>query len=313
MIGQLRNGLSFEGRLIGLLSLMLDTVLQVILCVGLISNLVALWVILRQDVRKLDIGFALVMAICDLVFVVYKLGEAVYVGVSGDMRPKENVMFGQWHGVITTLLLHISTVCVGYLAALRFWVIVMRRKPSVKKWWMMFAIPLVLLLAWLITAAAHENFKPLATKALFFLDIKTHSWIVGLCRFHMVVVDLLVVIAVNVSYPCIARIYISNLRILQSGRALCKQQIAIYIKIISLVVLYDIAMCPVLFSLIFEVVTGEVTFLTLELIAVPTIFSMTVVNPLVLLTLHHETQCELKDIINHFKAKLTNKSSQVFA
>ncbi|KAJ9076944.1 hypothetical protein DSO57_1021401 [Entomophthora muscae] len=280
---------------------MLDTVLQVILCVGLISNLVALWVILRQDVRKLDIGFALVMAICDLVFVVYKLGEAVYVGVSGDMRPKENVMFGQWHGVMTTLLLHISTVCVGYLAALRFWVIVMRRKPSVKKWWMMFAIPQVLLLAWLITAAAHGNFKLLKTKALFFLNIKKDFWIVSLCRFHMVMSDLFVMIAANVSYPCIARIYISDLRNRQSSRTLRKQQLSVYSKIISLVVVYDSVMCPVLFSLVFEAFTGETPSATLESIAVMTIFSMTVINPLVLLTLHHETQCELKKMINYFK------------
>ncbi|KAJ9081189.1 hypothetical protein DSO57_1017378 [Entomophthora muscae] len=280
---------------------MLDTVLQVILCVGLISNLVALWVILRQDVRKLDIGFALVMAICDLVFVVYKLGEAVYVGVSGDMRPKENVMFGQWHGVMTTLLLHISTVCVGYLAALRFWVIVMRRKPSVKKWWMMFAIPQVLLLAWLITAAAHGNFKLLKSKTLFFLNIKTDFWIVSLCRFHMVMSDLFVMIAANVSYPCIARIYVSDLRNRQSSRTLCKQQLSVYIKIISLVVVYDSVMCPVLFSLVFEAFTGETPSATLESIAVMTIFSMTVINPLVLLTLHHETQCELKKMINYFK------------
>ncbi|KAJ9076945.1 hypothetical protein DSO57_1021402 [Entomophthora muscae] len=291
---------------------MLEVAMQVILVLSLVANIIAVWVILRQNVRKIDLGLALLMAGCDLLAVVYKLAEMVYIAVTRDMRSKEDIEFGQWHGVLTTLTLHVSAMCVGYVALLRFWAIVLRRRVSPAKWWIMFVAPQLVMLTWLIAVAVQRNFASLQNRTLFFPNVDAKSWVVKACRTHLVITHFLAALAVNVSYPFIARTYKANLRLLQSGDTLHVQTRIVYTKIVGLVILYDMVILPVLIAMIIESFTGKLKSLFLEAFATTTLLGMTLVNPLVLLTLHHETQCEFKDLMKRLKTELISKGSQIF-
>lgn len=281
----------------------MDVLLPVLLVLAFACNVVALWMILRQDVRKLDLGLALVMAACDLVLVTYKLCELVYVAASGDLRLKDDVVVGQWHGLLTTFMLHLSAMSVGYMAALRFWIIVMRRRANAQKWWTAFWTPQLLMLVWLIVIACQGNFKSLQNRTLFFPDVDADSWVVKVCRAHLVISHLWAALAVNVSYPWIARIYDGDLRLLHTGEVLHKQARAVYFKIIGLVLFYDVVILPVLVAMIVEAFTGKLKSVTLEAFAILTFIGMTLVNPIVLLTLHHETQCEFRDVLKQLKGR----------
>ncbi|KAJ9049926.1 hypothetical protein DSO57_1019417 [Entomophthora muscae] len=291
---------------------MLEWILRAVLCVGFVSNVVCLWVILRQDIRKIDMGLAFVMASSDLLLVVYKLVEAVCMHSAGPKAVLANAEFGQWHGVMTTFLLQMSLYSVGFMAALRFWAIYLRRRVNAPVWWTVFVVPQLILIVFLVAVAIQGRYQSLQVMFLFFPEIKSSSWVVVACRYQLLFYHTFPVIAVNISYPCIARLYQVNLRHLQSTNSLGKQTCLIYAKIVSLVLIYDLAMVPVVYVFLAETLTNELQSPLIESVSLVTLISMTCINPLVLLTLHHETLREFKHLLSHVRARLSSYNRTSF-
>ncbi|KAJ9057350.1 hypothetical protein DSO57_1023656 [Entomophthora muscae] len=281
---------------------MLEYALQGMMVTSLVCNGVALGMILRQDTRQLDLKLALTMTLCDLILCFYKVGEAVYMGVgSGGSL---DAQAGQWEGVVTTFLLQLSVVSVGFLAGLRFWVIFLKWKVNLRVWWAMLIIPQVVMLGLLIAVALEGQFERVQLMATFYPSIQSRSPVVGLCRHLLMVSFVWPVVVLNFTYPCIARLYESLLRQMHPEEATCKQRRTIYFKIIGFVLIYDTLMIPNLIILVMESITNQPQSATLESMAELALFSMTFFNPLVLLALHHETLYELKASLNRLKYKL---------
>ncbi|KAJ9081183.1 hypothetical protein DSO57_1017372 [Entomophthora muscae] len=276
---------------------MLGLVLHVVMAMGLVCNGVAICVILRQDARKPDLSLALVMVVSDLLLVIFNLGSSLIACFS-------NTSSGQWKAIPTIFLLQQSGVSVGFLALLRFWVIVMRRKVNLKMWWLWFTVGQVVVLSFVIAVACEDQFENLQLMSLYFPALNSGSWVVEACR-HILLFSLIwPVVAVNVSYPCIAHLYESHLRFLESEELRPRLTLQMYFKILGFMLIYNFVMIPSLLVILLEEVTGELQSPILESISVVALFSSTFFNPLVLLTLHHETFCEFKNLLSQVKWKL---------
>ncbi|KAJ9076946.1 hypothetical protein DSO57_1021403 [Entomophthora muscae] len=283
---------------------MLAILLHVVMVMGLGCNLIALCVIVRQDVRKPDLTLALVMAISDLVLVAFKLGESFLLSVLSGAS-KGELVSGQWKGIVSTYLLQLSAVSVGSLASLRFLVIFLKQRVGMKAWWGLFVVPQVVILGLLVAVAAQGQYEDAQVMSVMYPALNSGSEVVELCRYFLLVSFAWPVLAVNISYPCIARLYEAELRLIEPGGFRYKQTRTVYVKIISFVIIYNVVMLPSIIVLILEAATRVLQSETLESIAVVALFSMTFFNPLVLLTLHHETYHELQDFLAHWKLKLT--------
>ncbi|KAJ9071398.1 hypothetical protein DSO57_1037378 [Entomophthora muscae] len=286
---------------------MVEDLFQVVMFAGLSGNVIALWVILRQDTHQLDLRLALVMSICDLMLVIYKLGEAIFFHAVGSYPA--TLKDGQWQGVITTFLLQLSAVSVGFLAILRFWVICLKQKVNLRVWWTMFVFPQVVVLGFLIEVAYQGHYELAQSMYQFYPAINTGNWVVECCRAQLLLSFVWPVVAVNISYPYIAWIYGSSLQGLRSYEAYQNQSKSVYIKIAGFVLVYNLIMLPSLLVLIMEEITGSLQSPFLESAAVVALFSMTFFNPFVLLVLHHDSFIELKALVRQIKSTLQSNSA----
>ncbi|KAJ9048166.1 hypothetical protein DSO57_1037769 [Entomophthora muscae] len=194
---------------------MLGRILHVVMILGFVANAIALCVILRQDVRKPDLTLALIMALSDLLLVLFKLLDSLDLFMLGERT--NALVDDQWKGVITTFLLQLSAVSVGCLALLRFWVIFLRHNVNLVLWWTMFVVPQLLTLGLLVAVGMEWQYESLQYMSLSYPAINSGVWVVEVCRHQLLISFIWPVVAVNISYPCIARLYESSLRLLQPG------------------------------------------------------------------------------------------------
>ncbi|KAJ9049931.1 hypothetical protein DSO57_1019422 [Entomophthora muscae] len=258
---------------------MLEFILHVVMVLGLVCNLVALGVILRQDVRKPDLILAMIMALSDMFLVTFKLVDSLCSFMLGED--------------LNALL---SAVSVGGLAFLRFCIIFLRCKISMVLWWSIFVSLQLLILGLLIVVGVEGQYKSLQLMSLSYPGINSGMWVVELCRNHLLASFIWPLVAVNISYPCIARLYESNLRIFHIDKSIYKHTCFLYLKILVFTFVYNLVMLPTFYVLLMETITGQLQSPTMESIAVVTLFSMTFFNPLVLLLLHQETYRELREL-----------------
>ncbi|KAJ9064480.1 hypothetical protein DSO57_1030103 [Entomophthora muscae] len=273
---------------------MLEFILHVVMVLGLVCNIVALGVILRQDVRKPDLSLAMIMALSDMFLVTFKLVDSLCSFMLGE--DSNALVNDQWKGVITTFLLQLSAVSVGGLAFLRFCIIFLRCKISMVLWWSIFVSLQLLILGLLIVVGVEGQYKSLQLMSLSYPGINSGMWVVELCRNHLLASFIWPLVAVNISYPCIARLYESNLRIFHIDKSIYKHTCFLYLKILVFTFVYNLVMLPTFYVLLMETITGQLQSPTMESIAAVTLFSMTFFNPLVLLLLHQETFRELREL-----------------
>ncbi|KAJ9059115.1 hypothetical protein DSO57_1005914 [Entomophthora muscae] len=271
------------------------------MALGLVFNAVALCVVLRQDLRMPDLRLALIMAVSEILLVVFKLCDSLYFATTPVKEIPEDA---QWKGVVTSFLLQLSAVCVGCLALLRFWVIFMKRTVPLRLFWTLFVVLQTVMLSFLIAVAYQGWFESLHIMSLLYPELNTRSWVVETCRYLLLINHIWPIVAVNIIYPCIARIYESELMFLHPGDPPLKQKRMIYFKVGVFIVVYNIAMIPNILVLLLEALTGKLQSPFIESISVVTLFSMTLFNPLILLTLHHETFREFKMLAHQLKSKL---------
>ncbi|KAJ9049927.1 hypothetical protein DSO57_1019418 [Entomophthora muscae] len=241
------------------------------------------------------------MALSDLLLVLFKLLDSLDLFMLGE-RTKA-LVDDQWKGVITTFLLQLSAVSVGCLALLRFWVIFLRHNVNLVLWWTMFVVPQLLTLGLLVAVGMEWRYESLQSMSLSYPAINSGVWVVEVCRYQLLISFIWPVVAVNISYPCIARLYESSLRLLQPGERIDRHACIIYLKIMGFILVYNSVMLPTFIVLLLETITHQLQSPTMESVAVVAIFGMTFLYPLVLLTLHQETFWELKMLIIKLKYK----------
>ncbi|KAJ9068722.1 hypothetical protein DSO57_1025871 [Entomophthora muscae] len=290
---------------------LLDKLVVLVVTLGIIFNLVTIYLVVRQGFRQIDMWLAMVMTGCDVLVVAYKIMETVYVVISKN-NPMDDNKFGQWHGALITFLLQMSAACVGYLALLRFWVIFLRRRINTRWWCVGFLLPQLLVFLSLVVVAKKEKFTLKENKRFYYPDLfEKDAWVVA-CRVILMLSHLMTVLAVNACYPCIAWRYVFDLRHFQGigfrsrveVRALQMQKVKVLVKILAMVLTYNVVMMPLLVLLIAEISTQKQLSSTLDDVVVLTMCSITAVNPLMLLVLHHETWRELKSTASRIKNKL---------
>ncbi|KAJ9049129.1 hypothetical protein DSO57_1027830 [Entomophthora muscae] len=272
---------------------------------GLVLNVVTMFLIFRQGFTSPDMYLALILATCDICLVTSKLGLYIFYAYAGSFDLFSGVLFGQLYGLYMCLLISTSVLCVGYLALLRCWVIFLNREINVKLWLSFFLIQQgILVVALVVTAFSHE-FKLAPVGHFFSPDPVSSNLVTRLDLFFISSWILFSVVAVNVAYPAICLVYlrqIDSARICLDWRPrilahhYVRRKLSIVVRICSLMLIYDLVMIPALLIVTKEFLLHrprsleEDSFLSLSML------SLAIVNPLTLIFLHRDIFSDVKSI-----------------
>ncbi|KAJ9079205.1 hypothetical protein DSO57_1037762 [Entomophthora muscae] len=274
--------------------------------IGLVLNIGTLYLISRQGLGSPDMYLALILAVCDICLVISKLGVYTYYASTSDFSIFSSVWFGQLDGLVMCLLISTSVLCIGYLAVLRCWAIFLKRKISNKLWLGVFLVQQSIVLLFLVATANSHEFKLAPFGRYFYPDPTSSNFFTCASILMFSSWVLFSIVSVNVAYPVICYTYILQI----NTAALClywrpcaiaqfhlKQKIAVILRILLLMIIYDLVMVPAFFIITKEFLQHRLRSVAQDSFLSFCLLGLVIVNPLTLIFLHQDIFNDVKSII----------------
>ncbi|KAJ9057740.1 hypothetical protein DSO57_1019817 [Entomophthora muscae] len=278
--------------------------------VGFLLNGLVLYLVWRQGLHRIDMWLVLFITLNDVVLLMDKLGEAVVLWAA-DKSLVLDPLIGPWLGVFLVLCLHLSTGFSGCLALIRFWVIVLKRPIVSRRWWMVLVLLVMWLVLWLVATKLHGGME-LVSNQRFYYPSPSAGWVSMSCRVMLALWHIVSLLLIDICYPCIAMQYVSDLSHFSEDelfdpRILRSRQTWTVCKIATIVSLYNVILLPILVLFILDLVSKPMSVEQAGLAGIG-MMSLTIINPIMLLTLHYGTAIELQSLRRsclHLKKKLS--------
>ncbi|KAI0241386.1 hypothetical protein L0F63_005877, partial [Massospora cicadina] len=278
--------------------------------VGIVLNLLVFYLVCKQSLRSMDMWLAFFLTLCDIAALLDRLGEVLLLLIGG-INVQQSSGLGPWLGVFIIVVLHLSTGCVGILALLRFWAIVLKRPVVNWQWCLGFGGASLSLVTWVVRVRLVGGMTLMPNQRFYYptpysaLNGTTPEDVLG-CRVMLVLWHTASILLVDVCYPTIALQYAVDLANFEDGvsssRALRSRRNQLLIKMGALVSLYNLVLLPNVILFLADLLVKPMLPVHANL-AGTLMMSITLVNPIMLLTLHYGTAMELRTLKHDIMAR----------
>lgn len=284
---------------------------------GFFFNVLAVYLIKRQGFKTVDMWLSLIIAVGDIILILVKLSQWIFFKITNRFSIFDNKIFSRLDIIFTIFSLSSSMLCIGMLAALRYWVIVKSNRLKCKYWIISYIMLQGIFTVNLIYVSVKDDFILMPFGRYFFPNIQSKCFLTRSLIVLILVWCLFSIISVNICYINLTQFYLqhyqvtSNYYLGYNSKDLLKEtfwkKVTISFKMMILLLIYDLGIIPPMVVVFIELIQNQIRSSLGDNIFGLCLMSLTLINPLTLIFLHQETLKDLKLILNQLKLKISSK------